>query len=229
MSWDDHVNYLSSNISKRIGVISRVKYYLPSKTVNTLAQAVVFPHFDYCSSVWSNISLYHINELQILQNRLARSLLSADIRTPVNKMMKDLDWDKLTCRWKQQLLIQAFKCLKQIALVCISSNFIFTSSTHLKCTRSQSQNSLVLPTWKTISGKRTFHYRASVLWNSLPPKLRVNLDVMSVNDSRMLLLCKYFFSVNQLVIFFKNIQMQALSDSESSIIYINVFMISVFI
>ena len=108
LSWDDHDNYLSSNISKRIGVISRVKYYLPSKTANMLAQALVFPHFDYCSSVWSNISLYHINELQILQNRLARSLLSADIRTPVNKMMKDLDWDKLTCRWEQQLLIQAF-------------------------------------------------------------------------------------------------------------------------
>ena len=182
LSWDDHVNYLSSNISKRIGVISRVKYYLPSKTVNMLAQALAFPHFDYCSSVWSNISLYHINELQIVQNTLERSLLSADIRTPVNKMMKDLNWDKLTCRWEQQLLIQAFKCLKQIAPVYISSNFIFTSSTHSKCTRSQSQNSLVVPIWKTISGKRTFHYRASVLWNSLPPKLRVNLDVMSVNE-----------------------------------------------
>ena len=66
LSWDDHVNYLSSNISKRIGVICRVKYYLPSKTVNMLAQALVFPHFDYCSSVWSNISLHLINELQIL-------------------------------------------------------------------------------------------------------------------------------------------------------------------
>ena len=63
LSWDDHVNYLFSNISKRIGVICRVKYYLPSKTVNMLAQALVFPHFGYCSSVWSNISLHHINEL----------------------------------------------------------------------------------------------------------------------------------------------------------------------
>ena len=169
LSWDDHVNYLSSNISKRIGVICRVKYYLPSKTVNILTQALVFPHFDYCSSIWSNISLHLVNELQILQNRLARILLSADIRTPVNKMMEDLDWDKLTCRWEQQLLIQTFKCLKQIAPVYVSSNFIFTYSTHSKCTRSQSQNSLVVPTWKTISGKRTFHYRASVLRNNLPP------------------------------------------------------------
>ena len=58
LPWDDHVNYLSSNISKRIGVISRVKYCLPiSKTVNMFAQALVFPHFDYCSSAWSNITL----------------------------------------------------------------------------------------------------------------------------------------------------------------------------
>ena len=142
LSWDDHVNYLSSNISKRIGGICRVNYYLPSQTVNMLAQALVFPHFEYCSSVWSNISLHLLNELQILQNRLARILLSADIRTPVNKMMEDLDWDKLTCRWEQQLLIQTFKCLKQIAPVYISSNFIFTYSTHSKCTRSQSQNCL---------------------------------------------------------------------------------------
>ena len=63
LSWNDHVNYLSSIISKRIGVIYRVKHYLPNKIINMLAQALVFPHFDYCSSVWSNFSMHHSNEL----------------------------------------------------------------------------------------------------------------------------------------------------------------------
>ena len=98
LSWNDHANYLSSIISKRIGVIYRVKHYLPNKIINMLAQALVFPHFDYCSSVWSNFSMHHSNELQILQNRLARVLLSADIRTSVDKMLKDLDWVRLTHR-----------------------------------------------------------------------------------------------------------------------------------
>ena len=89
LSWNEHVKYLACNESKRIGVIYRVKYYM--KTVNVLAQALVFPHFDYCSSVWSNFSICHGNELQILQNRLARVLLTADIRTPVDTLMKDLD------------------------------------------------------------------------------------------------------------------------------------------
>ena len=148
-----------------------------------------FLFFDYCSSAWSNISLNHVNELQILQNRLAHILLSADIRTPVNKMMEDLDWDKLTCRWEQQLLIQTFRCL-YANCTCL---YFFKLYFHLfyTYTRSQSRNSLVIPTWRTISGKGTFHYRASVLWNNLPPKLRVNLDIVWMN-SRMLLLCKYF-------------------------------------
>ena len=78
LSWNDHVHYLSNNVSKRIGVICRVKYYLPRTTVNILAKALVFPHFDYCSPVWSNFIGEYQNKLQVLQNRLARILLSAE-------------------------------------------------------------------------------------------------------------------------------------------------------
>ena len=38
---------------------------------------------------------------------------------------------------------------------------------------------LVIPPWRTISCKRTFHY---VLWNKLPPILNVNLESLSVNE-----------------------------------------------
>ena len=78
LSWDNHVNRISSNISKRIGIIRRVKYYLPPRTLNMLANALVMPHFDYCSTVWSNCSAHLSNSLQILHNRLARILLTAD-------------------------------------------------------------------------------------------------------------------------------------------------------
>jgi len=147
-----------------------------------LAQALVFPHFDYCSSVWSNFNASHFHELQILHNRLARILLSADIRTPVVNMMKDLDWTYLESRWEQQLLILTFKCLKHISPEYLSSNFTFVHSMHTKCTRSQSQNSLVVPIWKTSSGKRTFLYRGSVAWNKLPSDTRQYFESMTLTE-----------------------------------------------
>ena len=54
LSWNEHVQHVSSNVFKRFGVIRRVKYYLPGDTVNLLVNAMVFPHFDYCSPVSSN-------------------------------------------------------------------------------------------------------------------------------------------------------------------------------
>ena len=57
---------------------------------------------------------HHHSRLQILYNKLARVLLHADIRTPINKMLKDLEWVSLDGRWKHQLHLMAFKCLRQM-------------------------------------------------------------------------------------------------------------------
>ena len=146
-----------------------------------LANALIYPHFDYCSPVWSNINVEYSNSLQILQNKLARVLLSADIRTPIDVLMSSLNWDKLDKRWKNQLLVLVFKCLKHDAPSYLSSKFIFTSFTHSKNTRSQSSNSLVIPAWQIIQGKRTFLYRGSTFWNKLPTDVRCILSNMSVN------------------------------------------------
>ena len=56
MSWSSHINYLSGNVSKRIGVVTRIKYFLPQETLIALGNALVIPHFEYASSVWSNRS-----------------------------------------------------------------------------------------------------------------------------------------------------------------------------
>ena len=92
-------------------------YYLPCKTLNMLvvfffvcvcamhmlANALIFPYFDYCSPVWSNCNLKSSNTIQILENKLAHALLSADIRNPVDYLSCDLNWIKLDKRWKSNL------------------------------------------------------------------------------------------------------------------------------
>ena len=143
-----------------IGIIQRIKYYLPSSTLNLLGNALVMPLFDYCSSVWSNCNVQYSNSLQILHNRLARILLSADSRTSVNDLMTKLCWNKFEQRWNNQLLITTFKYLQGNAPLYIhthvSSNFLFSDSAHSKGTRSQTFKCLLLPPWKTNPGRRSF-------------------------------------------------------------------------
>ena len=51
MSWSEHISKLSADISKRCGIIKRVKYYIPKHILTMLANAIVMPNFDYCSPV----------------------------------------------------------------------------------------------------------------------------------------------------------------------------------
>ena len=145
-----------------------------------LANALVMTHFDYCSPVWTNCNNALLNFLQIYHNRLARILLSADIRTRIDDMMNSLNWVKLNKRWEKHLLVMLFKCLTHSAPSYLSSHFTYMQSVHSHSTRSQTSKCLLTPTWNIVSGKRTFHYRACNVWNNLPFSKRNELLSMSL-------------------------------------------------
>ena len=147
-----------------------------------LSNALVIPHFDYASPVWSNCSDSYQARLQVLHNRLARTILSADIRTPINDMMNLLHWTKLSNRWKSQILIILFKCLKDISPTYLSSNFEFVHNYHNHTTRNHSSNTLIIPKINSNSGMRTFLFRSGHLWNNLSPFICIDLENMSLGQ-----------------------------------------------
>ena len=191
MTWSHHIDLIASNVSKRCGVIRRVKYYLPNYILKKLADSLVMPHFDYCSHVWSNCSLTLTSKLQILLNNLARIILSADIRTNIDSMMSSLKWLKLDDRWNNHILVMLYKCLTGKAPDYLCSKFSFTNSTHDHDTRGTSSNSLVVPQFKNNSGKRLFQARAANLWNSsVDVDTRTNYISLSLSEFKSRALSK---------------------------------------
>lgn len=187
MTWHQHIDYVSTNISKRCGIIYRVKYYLPKDVLKMLAEALIMPHFDHCSPIWSNCNGELRSTMQKAQNRLARILLSADIRTPINDMMDSLHWLQLHDRWTNQLLIIAFKCLKGSAPNYLSSQLMFTNSVHSYPTRHQLSNTLIVHHSNSNAAERTFRTRVAILWNKLPQNVRLNLDLLTLNQFKSIL------------------------------------------
>jgi hypothetical protein len=52
LCWDKQIDNIRKKASKGIGMLRRVKPYVPTKTLKHLYQALVQPHFDCCSMVW---------------------------------------------------------------------------------------------------------------------------------------------------------------------------------
>ena len=48
-SWKSHIDFVSKNISKSVGIIAKARFYLSSQTLMTLYYSHVYPFLTYCN------------------------------------------------------------------------------------------------------------------------------------------------------------------------------------
>ena len=86
LTLSDHLNEISTKINQRIGLLRRVKAFLPTKARLTVCNALILPLFDYAYIIWgdkNNLSL--MDQLQILQNKAAKTILDAPYLSSSNR------------------------------------------------------------------------------------------------------------------------------------------------
>ena len=57
-------------------MLRRLKQVVPKEILITVYKSLVLPYFDYCSMVWNNCSSYLLDNMQKMQNRAARIIMS---------------------------------------------------------------------------------------------------------------------------------------------------------
>ena len=72
LSWKDHIDLISSKIRRNIGVMKRVREYVPADILILLHRTLVEPYLRYCNTTWGYCGTTLLNRLQALQNRAAR-------------------------------------------------------------------------------------------------------------------------------------------------------------
>ena len=77
MAWHSHIDKLSKKIASGIGAIKRIRPFVSPEILHYIYNALVQPHFDYCSIVWGNCGKTLSERLKKLQNRAARILTSS--------------------------------------------------------------------------------------------------------------------------------------------------------
>ena len=55
-SWSKHVDEICKKVSSAIGALKRVRPFISTDVAVHTYDALILPHFDYCSSVWDRMS-----------------------------------------------------------------------------------------------------------------------------------------------------------------------------
>lgn len=72
LKWDKYNDTQCKAISNRIALLKRARSFLPRETSIKMYNALVWPHFTYCSLIWNDGSCSIINKLYKLQESSAR-------------------------------------------------------------------------------------------------------------------------------------------------------------
>ena len=131
-----------------------------------LINSIVFSKLYYCSTVWSNTSATNLKKLQWVQNFAARIVLGLRKFDHISEGIKSLNWPTVQQKLFLNDAIMIFKCLHNLVPSYLSDKFTTRSKLSKKITRSCNQ--LHIPLCRLSVGQRSFSYRGSKLWNSLP-------------------------------------------------------------
>ena len=72
--WDQHIDYISSKITYCIGILKRIRHFIPRNSLPLLYYKLIEPYFRYCSVVWEQCGETLKDKLQTLQNKAARTI-----------------------------------------------------------------------------------------------------------------------------------------------------------
>ena len=123
LSWSKHVEDICKKVSSAIGALKRVWPFILKGIAIQIYNALIMPHFDYCSPVWDCLSGYLRDKLQKLQNRTARVITKLPFDTSSNYLLSTLNWERPFLRRKKQKALTMFTTVNGLAPHYLQSLF----------------------------------------------------------------------------------------------------------
>ena len=69
LDWKVHVDNLSNKIARNVGMLNKLKHFLPDYIMKTLYSSLIESHLQYCTLLWANSRVTHMRKLQLLQKK----------------------------------------------------------------------------------------------------------------------------------------------------------------
>ena len=172
LSFDEHIDKLSGKLAQRIGLLKKMKKYLPLRERIAYYNATVKSLMMYGSNIWSNMSKENLDRISKLQKRAARVILGASTRTRSASLFKELGWIPFVDEVK---IRKAVVCYNRLNANCppYIMNLLRTNAEYHQRTTRYCKFLIRKPNIKREKeGGRTFSVIAADIWNELPISIR---------------------------------------------------------
>ena len=183
LSWTEHINNLKNSLKKLASSFKIIKHFLPNKSKKNLYYAYAYSKIQYGIEVYGSGKLGPTKQIQILKNRILKTLYNKDWLTPTTLLHKELNLHMVKDIHNLQINKFVYKYLHNELPPPFMHYFTLNRDTHDHNTRNNKQihidSTHSVHTVKVI-GARTYNnipetIRESNTLNTFTAKLKTHL------------------------------------------------------
>ena len=185
LNWHNHIDNQCAKISKNIALLRRAKCFLTENALITMYNSLVLPHFTYCSTVWHNGNITHIDKLSKLQKRAARVITNSGYDIRSTEILNRLNWEPIANILEQREQTMTFKAINKMTPKYLTEMFTMSQNDNYALRSNERKLHLSKPNTNFL--KKSFSYRAAVSWNKLPNEILEEHEHLSLNQFKTLI------------------------------------------
>jgi hypothetical protein len=181
MKWYEHSYKIANNLSRKLGMLSKIKNIVSQKTLKMVYNCFVQPHLIYGIQLWGATFEKGLTRVKKLQKKAIRLLTSARKMDHSEPCLKGLGILKveLVDIYKLHIACLVYDCLNGDAPAQLQELFSYTADGARTSTRSQTNKPLDIKTTKPIKklgpviGSSSI-WKGPELWNNLLESLQAS-------------------------------------------------------
>ena len=183
MRWKEHLldgkDALIKSLNKRQGAIKKLIKVASFKTLKSVADGIFMSKLTYLMPVWAGCEEYMVNSLQIVQNKVARTMTKQSRFTSTRKLMEDCQWLSTRQLMFYHSVLQLHKTLKNQAPVYLFQKATEGREYHYRTRQATGGVLRQGPKAGLDLSRRGWCCRSVEDYNKLPHSLRLDMKLPS--------------------------------------------------
>ena len=162
LKWHKQVDELVGKLRKRLTALAHLRNIVPYHLRKTITEGMFTSVMSYCLPVFGGCDKEELQTLQVMQNKAARLVSHFPLRAPRKEIYATLGWLSVNQLVFYHSMISTFR-IRQSGEPEYLSN--------LQARDGRTGRIIISNTTLTLA-KRSYSYRASAQWNSIPDNIR---------------------------------------------------------
>jgi hypothetical protein len=167
LTWKKHVSDVSKKCSRNIGVLNKVKSFLPTNNLHQLYCTLVLPYINYGILLWGNATKECINKIFRLQKRALRIISNSHYLCPSKPLFEKYNVLNIFNIYHEEMAIFMYKYRHDLLPRSFDGAFIYHHENHSYNTRNKDDFKLPLQ-----KGLKTVFSIGPKIWNQLPEDIK---------------------------------------------------------